>query len=182
MFSYGIVISILAGLFIHLSPVRASAAVAEPNERHLFVNEVKDVVTACKGFNCKTPYTIVELYRYSEQADFDSLNLKSKNELFKVAYQQAQVWADTILEGDFTADGKTRLDEVQALYKNKNLIGYRITYSERAWDTVNCSFDGLHEETLKDCDEGRISESSYVSTDYAQAFFTLETAARFIRP
>ncbi len=182
MLSYGIIISILAGLFINIAPVRADTGLVRPDKLNTFVSEINLLNLNCQGFNCKNPYSVIELYRHSAQADFDSLDLKSKNELLQVAYQQAQVWADTILEGDFFADGKTRLDEVQALYKNRDLMGYKITYSERAWDTANCAYDGINDETLKGCDEGRIRESSFVSTDYAQAFYTMSTAARFIRP
>lgn len=180
MLSYVTVISILTGLFIHISPVQASVAV--PDQLNLFVNEINLFNQNCQGFKCQSPYTVIELYRYSAQSDFGQLQFKSKKELMQIAYQQAQVWADTILEGDFVADGKTRLDEVQALYKNKKLIGYKITYSERAWDTAYCNYDGLHEDTLRGCTEGRIVESSFVSTDYAQAFYTMGTAATFVRP
>lgn len=179
MLSYGIVISIIAGLFMQVSPARAALG---PGQTRNFINEVNLLNRNCQGLKCQYPYTVVVLYRYSPQADFGGLDMKSKNDLMRVAWEQAQIWADTILEGDFVADGKTRLDEVQALYKYKTLIGYKITYSERAWDTSNCSYDGLHDETLRGCTEGRITESSYVSTDYAYAFYTMDSGARFIRP
>lgn len=179
MLSYGIVISIIAGLFMQVSPARASMG---PGRTRNFVNEINFLNQSCQSFNCKSPYTVVALYRYSPRADFGGLDMKSKNDLMRVASEQAQIWADTILEGDFVADGKTRLDEVQGLYKHKTLIGYKITYSERAWDTAYCSYDGIHEETLRGCAEGRIVESSYVSTDYAYAFYTIDSGARFVRP
>ena len=179
MLSYGIVISILIGLFMQVSHAEASMG---PGQTKNFVSEVNLLNQNCQRFNCKNPYTIVELYRRSVQADFDGLDMKSKHDLMRVAYEQAQIWADTILEGDFVADGKTRLDEVQALYKNKTLIGYKITYSERAWDTAYCSYDGIHNETLRGCTEGRIVEASYVTPDYAYAVYTMDSAARFIKP
>jgi hypothetical protein len=179
MLSYGIVISILIGLFMQVSHAEASMG---PGPTKNFVNEVDLLNQNCQGLKCKNPYTIVVLYRRSARADFGGLDMKSKYVLMRVAYEQAQIWGDTILEGDFVADGKTRLDEVQALYKNKTLIGYKITYSERAWFTADCSYDGIHKETLRGCTEGRILEASYVSTDFAYAFYTMDSGARFIRP
>ena len=71
-------------------------------------------------------YSSKELFRLPSQL---SLNLQ------KVALDQAQIWGDTILEGDYAADGKTQLDQVLVIKKDAKIIGYAISYSERAWFT-----------------------------------------------
>jgi outer membrane murein-binding lipoprotein Lpp len=79
-----------------------------------------------------------------------------------IAREQALIWADTILEGDYQTDEKTQLDRVEALYKDGNFIGYRIEYSERAWDTSDCE-EANGRYVLSTCVEGRIREASFVS-------------------
>jgi hypothetical protein len=78
-----------------------------------------------------------------------------------IAKDQAGIWADTVLEGAFDADGQTQLDSVEGVYLNGELIAYHITYSEQAW-------------TLGDTGErqasGRITESTFVSVAMSSWF------------
>jgi hypothetical protein len=80
-----------------------------------------------------------------------------------VAKEQAKIWADTILEGDYSAAGDTRLDQVEAVFEKadggEQLVAYRIVYSEKAWYTADC--DPRRGKEL--CEEGRIAEASFVS-------------------
>jgi hypothetical protein len=85
--------------------------------------------------------------------------------LKSVALDLAQIWEDTILEGDYTADGKTILDQVLIIKKDGLVIGYSITYSEHAWFTGNCNYDYSNPSTLQSCQAGRISETTFVSSD-----------------
>ena len=75
------------------------------------------------------------------------------------AKRQANIWADTILGGDYEAAGNTEVDVVEAVLQNNEVVAYHITYSEKAWYTGNCD----QEKDLNACSEGRIVESSYVS-------------------
>ncbi|WP_413289134.1 hypothetical protein [Bdellovibrio sp. HCB337] len=99
--------------------------------------------------------------------------------LLQVASNQAQVWGDTILEGDYYSDGNTRLDRVSSLFENGQLIGYQITYSEGAWYTGECDFNG-EESSLKDCAPGRIKESSFVSPNFGDFFRDDDDYADFV--
>ncbi len=82
-------------------------------------------------------------------------------QLKSIATEQAGIWGDTILEGDYQADGATRLDAVEGLYRGDRLLAYRIRYSESAWYTGDCN-PGPRGRDLAGCQEGRISEASYV--------------------
>lgn len=99
--------------------------------------------------------------------------------LQEAAKSQAGIWGDTILEGDYFADGATELDRVVAYVRGGEVIAYRITYSERAWDTSDCAFDGDEMETLFGCTPGRISESSFVSTGLTSFTRDMEHLATF---
>lgn len=80
--------------------------------------------------------------------------------------EQAQVWGDTILEGDYVSDGHTQVDQVVALYKDNVLQNYKFTYSEKAWMISDCDYNIALPESLKSCVSGRIIESSYSSPDF----------------
>lgn len=84
--------------------------------------------------------------------------------LTEIAKDQAQIWGDTILEGDYQADGNAELDSVERLELKGEFIGYRIFYSERAWETASCDYNG-EPESLENCTEGRIQEGTIVSKE-----------------
>lgn len=86
--------------------------------------------------------------------------------LKKAAEEQVNVWGDTISEGDYVADGEVKINKIAAIYKDDLLVAYKITYSQNAWDTSECNYDGNHHsETLIGCSAGKIVESSYVTPE-----------------
>lgn len=92
-------------------------------------------------------------------------------QLLAIAESQSQIWGDTILEGDVWSLGEIRIDHVELLKDGNELLGYRITYSQKGWDTSSCDLsrattvDYEREETFAQCAEGRIYESSYATAD-----------------
>lgn len=114
--------------------------------------------------SCSSNVKLEKLYSRNAQQS-SQLSEEVISQLQKVAADQAQIWADTILEGDYYADGNTKLDIVYGVYNNNELVGYQIQYSESAWSTANCSFDGENLNLLNSCQKGRISEASFVSLD-----------------
>ncbi len=128
-----------------------------------FFNETAAYAEACKtDTTCQAPFRNELVYSYS--TEFSQLSKNTVEALKKIAFIQAQIWGDTILEGDYAADGETRLDKVLAIFSGERLIGYHIEYSEKAWYTGNCEYTGRKEDLLN-CTPGRISERSYVSAD-----------------
>lgn len=100
---------------------------------------------------------------FDASTETNALNPQVVAQLRDIAFSQAQIWADTILEGDYEAAGHTQLDKVEGIYAGDRLIAYRITYSERGWYVGDCSYDYENKASLKECQEGRIVESSFVS-------------------
>ncbi len=90
------------------------------------------------------------------------------NNLLSAAFNQAQIWGDTILEGDYAADGNVRLDEVIIIQQNTQVLGYVITYSERAWYVGQCAYVFNRPESLNSCEEGRIQETSFISNSFKE--------------
>lgn len=135
-----------------------------------FYEEAAHFENACMTGVCQGLYSRKVIYNLKNR--LNHMSAKEKVQLKEVAVDQAQVWGDTILEGDYYSAGRTRLDEVVAFFKADELVGYKIQYSEKAWYTGDCAFDGT-KESLKGCQEGRIVEGSYVSPD-AQTYFSDE--------
>ncbi|MGE5087197.1 MAG: hypothetical protein ACM3MG_12905 [Bacillota bacterium] len=145
----------------------ASADEMGPNG-DMFYAEASHFANACVNDICTAPYSIQTVY--NQKTRQSTLNAQQIEAFKEIAYNQAQIWGDTILEGDYHAAGRTRLDLVKAVYKDNQLVGYKIRYSEKAWYTGECEFDGRSRETLKNCKLGRIFEESYVSTDLRTYF------------
>jgi hypothetical protein len=135
-----------------------------------FYDEAAHFTNACSHGPCKAPYSAMLVY--SANPRLNKLSTEQTDMLRAVAQYQAQIWGDTILEGDFHSAGRTRLDSAVVYFKGEKVVGFTIRYSEKAWNTSECRFDGT-KDSLKDCKEGRISEESYVSPDF-QTFFTDE--------
>lgn len=91
------------------------------------------------------------------------------HKLQMLAYEQAQIWGDTILEGDYVADGNTKIDRITVIKRGNQIIGYAITYSERAWFVGECRYVHNQPDTLTGCKEGRIYETSFASADLSEA-------------
>lgn len=138
----------------------AAQADRRGSDARQFMPLLKDFVQSCSEQICQAPNQIKQIYSNQDNAVLVSDQLER---LKAIAWEQAQVWADTILEGDFQAEGDTRLDAVYALYRNDELVAYRIVYSEKAWNTADCDFDGVRRKSIQTCPVGRIVEASYIS-------------------
>lgn len=82
-----------------------------------------------------------------------------RTRLQAIAEDQAQIWADTILEGDYIAQEEVALDSVETVSANSIFLGYRITYSSLAAETSDCN----PEANITACVQGKIVESTFVA-------------------
>lgn len=131
---------------------------------------------SCPQGVCKTPYSLQLVYNQS--TSYNKMEAAISDSIKSIATDQANGWGDTVFDGNYHVSGRTRLDSVVAYYKGKNLVGYKIQYSEKAWYLDDCKFDGTR-ESLKGCKEGRIVEGSYVSPDQLTYFSDEERHAEF---
>lgn len=127
-------------------------------------NDVATIFNLVQRFdqNC-TQGILIESY---SSDDLVKLPADLLSIIYQVAFDQAQIWGDTILEGDYVADGNMRLDEVHIIKQGDTVIGYALTYSERAWFTGDCAYNSTNRNSLEFCQEGRIQERSFVSADF----------------
>ncbi len=128
-----------------------------------FAEEIQKYQEACEQ-GCQKPYREALFYTNGKitSAFLSNGELKA---LQKIAVEQAGIWADTILEGDYYAEGNTELEEVTGIFYKSRLVAYKIQYAERAWETSSCDFDGEDVTALEGCPEGIIRETSFVSPD-----------------
>ncbi len=121
---------------------------------------------ACQN-ECTAPYAETVIYSPNDRIREDVYNAIQRK-IETIAKDQAQVWADTILEGDYTAAGDTQVDHVTMITKEGRLLMYKVTYFETAWYTGECDYDGT-DSSLASCQQGRIYETSYVSASINEA-------------
>lgn len=79
--------------------------------------------------------------------------------LLEISVEQAQIWADTILGGDYLADEEVVVDNIEFVRLGDQILGYRVTYSSSAYDTLDCNPEG----DLSLCVAGRIVEATFVA-------------------
>lgn len=117
----------------------------------------------CTHFSCQQDQLAS---RTLTSQELTALPSDTRTQLQAKAEELASIWADTILEGDYFADEKVQLDQVEVLFRSGQLVGYHLTYSSKAWDTSTCNFDGSDLSNLKTCDQGRIVESGFTTVDF----------------
>jgi hypothetical protein len=108
---------------------------------------------------CRPPFSVQVIQGQQIQ---QLPNNVSRN-LAEIARSQAQIWSDTILEGDFWSDGKTKIQSTKILRHGQRILGYYITYVERAWYVGDCRFELNQPSSLQKCLPGYITESTFVS-------------------
>jgi hypothetical protein len=130
-----------------------------------FTKLIEEYKVACISSPCQKPFKTNVLYR--ENSVHPSLLSRSQLRILdRVAKEQAKIWADTILEGDYVSDGNTVLEKVVGIYRNNTLVAYKISYAERGWDISSCGYEQKNPGTRENCPEGIIRETSFVSTNF----------------
>ena len=162
----------------------ARADFAGPDYRELSTRLQKARAVCSPAVDCQLA-GLRSVQVYSHQAPQAVIDPAVLETFSAVAKKQAQIWADTILEGDYSSAGDTRLDKVEAVYEKvqdqEKLVAYRILYSEKAWYVADC--DPRQGRDM--CESGRIVEASFVSPtatswmrdDTAYADFSSDQAA-----
>lgn len=128
-----------------------------------FYDMIQTYKANCTKTECNKPFRELSIFKDGVRSAFISRG--DVNRLEKIAAKQAYIWMDTILAGDYHADGYTVLEEVIAIFKGSKIVAYKIDYSERAWYVGLCDWNPDDETSLMYCPEGKIHESSYVAPD-----------------
>jgi|GEM_PF-3778115 hypothetical protein len=101
----------------------------------------------------------------AEDIDLGSLKPEHRMQLDAAAQDLADVWYDTILEGDYALDQNASLEVIYIhQYKNSKgeLVAYTFGFSHAAYDTGYCDYP----EDLTECTYGSITGHGFISTDF----------------
>jgi hypothetical protein len=117
----------------------------------------------CDDRMCRSGYEYRLVYNFGTDGALPAPIVRT---LESIAKNQAQIWGDTILEGDYQSKGDTRLDQIKVVRRGNRVLAYRIVYSETARDPR-----GL----------GRIVEASWVHPDFRTSVTDDDQPATFKR-
>lgn len=145
-----------------------------------FTKLIEEYKVACILSPCQEPFETKSLYREGSKQP-SILGRTQLRALQRVANAQSKIWADTILEGDYVADGNTVLEKVIGIYKRNKLVAYKISYAEAGWDISDCNYDFKNPSTLSECPEGMIRETSFVSIDFGNVVRNHDDIADFYK-
>jgi hypothetical protein len=116
------------------------------------------------------------------ELNLKELTQKQHSQLLKAAQEEANIWYDTILEGEYTLDSTEdlKLSSVEKVLTPKGeFVAYRISLSHAAFDTGSCEVEWDFETEdeaayrnylVENCTAGRISSAAYVSPDFKHHF------------
>lgn len=143
-----------------------------------FKNAIQNAQALCPNLQC--PRSEITLKQINNN-DWTALPTETQKFLNEQAVERSSAWDDTILEGDYFTndDDVAALNSVAFLYQNNQLIGYRMTFAIRAWDTSTCPFDPENPQ-IADCQEGQIVDAAFVSLDLKEIFQDETSYAHFV--
>lgn len=142
-----------------------------------FKSLVKKEQSHCPNLRCLNSEIRVKNLTLRER---DRLDPVVYSRLHSAAKYLSQSWADGILEGNFSLDEYVNLDHVEKVIYAGEIIGFRITYSSRAWDMDQCHNPSRSKDPIKrNCLEGRIIESGFVTLNLRYTFHDEMSPALF---
>jgi hypothetical protein len=120
------------------------------------------------GFRCLTNDARVRVLQtpvFTEEELYDSslsqLAPDVRQRLEAAALDRANVWPDTILEGDYSQTGDAVLSSVTVYKRGTRPYAYRVHIAAEAIYTGDCEYDEAAESWSDDCSTGHISEDAY---------------------
>lgn len=161
-------IFLLIGLFSFVG----SAAELSFNER------IQEAQKQCPMLNC--PGLSVQVTDLSI-TEYRALGTETRIQLKQLATLLAEdVWGDSILEGPYENLGRYKIDWIQKVLIDSEQAGFRVTYSDKAWDTETCDYNPEDRSTLDSCQSGRIVESAFINLALDSIYRDEEAMAEFV--
>lgn len=142
-----------------------------------FKAKITSAQHSCPGLTCRDQSIQAVAMTGDEMKN---LKLKTSQKLELAAWDLAQIWGDTILEGDYVAHDDVHIDKLEKVMEGPQHIGYRVTYSSLAWDISDCNYEPEQPHTREDCVPGRIVERGFVSMNLISKFRDETRMAEFV--
>ena len=150
-----------------------------------FEMQVRSAQKSCPTLACSKSTLQLRKLTGDELRRLSPATLKSLKEVGN--YVSRTLWPDTILEGPFYVQFQIRVEKVERVIEKGSAIGWRVTYSDQAWNIDTCNFDERNMKTLEKCEAGRIFESAFADNNFSSvfrddnAYATYSSAVRFSR-
>jgi hypothetical protein len=123
-------------------------------------SQVLEAQKICPKLNCPDSSVLLVTMTSTEMKKLGK-DVREQMKMLVVEFARDQ-WPDTILEGPFEHANRFKIEKLQKLLIDDEHVGYRITYSDKAWDLDSCEYAPDKPESLKECKTGRIVESAFV--------------------
>lgn len=165
--------AILAATLLTLFAVGAeSASTPAGIDARVLIDVVTSEVRKCPALNC--PGSRVQLMAMTA-ADFAALPKDSRYSIREKMLELARdLWPDTILEGPYHVKFNVRLEreDMHLLIVDGQFVGYRIGYSDKAWDMDHCNpmTSPESKQDLNHCVSGRIFDRGFITSDFSVSF------------
>jgi hypothetical protein len=156
-----------SALFVLLFSIGLSAAANADDLQQQFEAYVKRADASC-DFKTTQCTDNPDHFAADEYVGESLRELKNYPELLVIAKRMTNAWGDTILEGEYVADGNTQLESVVIIKREwSQPTLYYITYFERAlWiGSEGCARNQHNKKYNDKCAKGRLVESVVVSLD-----------------
>jgi hypothetical protein len=141
-----------------------------------FERTIEQLHKQCPQLNCQNTLQVQTIFQ-NQQFYVNQFPVKYLQILNQRAKELVQVWGDTILESDYIVNGKIRIDLIQAVYHNRQLITFKIVYSMQGFDLTQCPTNA---RTQQQCKPGRIYEGSFISANFEHAVIDKNQVAKFL--
>ena len=130
---------------------------------------IRDSEKSCPNLRCAN--SAVQASAPLSKKEIDSLGQPLLTQLHAVAQEIAETeWPETILEGPYAASFNIQISQIQLLNDKAGLLGYWITYEDKAWYIENCNYDPRDLSSLNKCEAGRFVESAFVSAKNGEGY------------
>lgn len=139
--------------------------------------QIEDVQTRCPRLNCPSEMIWVVSFPAAEQKKLtkaDKAELKGR-----VLELIAEAWPEAILQDELLNSNRIRIDKIEKLVIEGQHSGYRVSYSDKAWELNTCDYQPGDSSSLKDCKTGRIFESAFMALDFDHVFPDAQARATF---
>lgn len=142
---------------------------------------LRDEIRKCPALDCAG--LRVQLSAMNA-ADFVAMPRESRsmirNKMLELAHD---IWPDTIHEGPYYSKFNIRLErqDIQMLTVDGQWVGFRVGYSDKAWDMDHCDpmTEPESKQDLNNCRSGRIYDRGFITKDFGIAFRDESTDTHF---
>lgn len=164
MKTYALIIALILGTSAFVPSVHAETTATEDAVLKSLKRELRKAQKSCPKLDCPTQNLQVDTLT---SAQVRELGVEKRARLRQVAKAMAlELWPDTVLEGPYHVQFRMRLDHIEFLLRGGERVGYRLTFSDKSWNTDDCRPKASRSENqLQSCETGRIHDAGFVLND-----------------